>query len=115
MDTQGVPREKYDNLRSEAEACGNATGEGRSKSKGNSNGKPAGLRKPTKKEEFPVKPPHNLKKQSFNVFFFKFFGSKSLSLHLVKVGPDTCDLTELLEQWQVERNIERYKKLGRFG
>lgn len=56
--------------------------------------------KPAKQEESRIKRAHKLMKQTFNVFFFKSFGSPSRFFHLVKAGPDTCDLAGLLEQWQ---------------
>jgi hypothetical protein len=42
---------------------------------------------------------HQLKKQTFNVCFFKAFGNKILFCHLVKMGPDNQALHELLDLW----------------
>ena len=50
-------------------------------------------------------------KSTFNVCFFKSFGSKQLFWHLVKVGPDTQDLTKMLEAWRDARISKDYMKL----
>ena len=52
-----------------------------------------------------------LKKQTFNVCFFKAFGSKQLFWHLVKVGPDTQDLSELLRVWLELKSKDTYQEL----
>ena len=54
---------------------------------------------------------HKLKKQTFNVCFFKAFGSKQLFWHLVKVGTDTQDLNELLCVWADVRKSSSYQAL----
>ena len=48
---------------------------------------------------------------SCNVRFFKAFASKPLFWHLVKVGPDTQDLTELLDIWTEVKKGSKYEKL----
>jgi hypothetical protein len=54
---------------------------------------------------------HKLKKERFNVCFFKAFGSKQLFWHLVKVGPDNQDLPELLFVWADLKSTTTYRRL----
>ena len=96
-------RDKYYRLQAEAEA------EQQSKRKGRNS---PGWCKRGAKPKTTAELAHNCKKGTFNVCFFKSFGSKQLFWHLVKVGPDTPDLHALLHKWDEIRNSEgNYKRL----
>jgi hypothetical protein len=105
-------RNKYDGLRQEAQTLGN-TGTGVCVGP---QGQPRylwpGVAKPKRSTgPSPSKKAHNLMKQTFNVCFFKAFGSKQLFWHLVKVGPETNDLTELLRVWTDAKACPQYESL----
>ena len=59
----------------------------------------------------PARRAHKLKKQTFNVCFFKNFGSKQLFWYLVKVGPGTTDLPGLLREWKQVKSSDKYQRL----
>ena len=59
----------------------------------------------------PARRAHMLKKQTFNVCFFKAFGSKQLFWYLVKVGPGTTDLPGLLREWKQVKSSDKYQRL----
>ena len=63
------------------------------------------------KQLSPATRAHKMKKQTFNVCFFKAFGSKQLFWHLVKVGPDTQDLNDLLRVWNDVKSGTAYQAL----
>ena len=122
-------REKYDQLQLDAhEAAYEQEGrrqklpsfKGRGKdSRGKGKGKGKGeditsssVEKPAAgKQLSPATRAHKMKKQTFNVCFFKAFGSKQLFWHLVKVGPDTQDLNELLRVWKEVKSRPAYQAL----
>ena len=96
-------RDKYHRLQEEAEAEQQSKGKGRYSS---------GWCRPGAKPKSKAAQAHQFKHGTFNVCFFKAFGSKQLFWHLVKVGPDTSDLKALLLKWDNIRNSEgKYKRL----
>ena len=80
-------------------------------SRGKGKGKGKGEDITSSSVEKPARQAHKLKKQTFNVCFFKAFGSKQLFWHLVKVGPDTQDLNELLRVWNEVKSGSAYQAL----
>ena len=79
-----------------------------------SKGKGKGKRKVNRKGKRTVsfgQQAHQLKRQTFNVYFFKLFGSKTLFFHLVKIGTRDIPIQDLLEQWTEFKTSDTYKKL----
>ena len=56
-----------------------------------------------------------MKKQTFNVCFYKNFGSKQLFWYLVKVGPGTTDFPSLLREWKQVKSSDRYQRLRKLS
>ena len=100
-------RDTYEQLQAEAQQSVKGRGkDSHGKGKGKGKGE-----EPAGKQISPARRAHNLKKQTFNVCFFKAFGSKTLFWHLVKVGPDTQDLKELLRVWSEVKSGSAYQQL----
>ena len=78
--------------------------------KGRSKGKRKGIRK-GKRTVSLNQSAHQLKRQTFNVYFFKRFGSKPLFFHLVKIGTQDIPIQDLLEQWEEFKTSDAYNKL----
>ncbi len=87
-------REKYEQLRAEADAKGKREG------KCEGQGKHCSVGKPGVKEASSAQLAHNLKQQVFSACCLEAFGSKELFWHLVKAGLETTDLTELVHAAQ---------------
>jgi hypothetical protein len=127
-------REKYEQLQNQAQEDKDSRRKGKGKggdpkgkdpkgkdSKGKSRGKDSkgkgndqtssGVEKPEGRQRTAAAEPHRFKKQTFNVCFFKSFGSKQLFWHLVKVGPDTQDLNDLLRFWKEVKSTPGYLAL----
>ena len=108
-------RDTYEQLQAEAQQSvkgrgKDSHGKGKGKGKGEATTS-SSVEKPAGKQISPARRAHNLKKQTFNVCFFKAFGSKTLFWHLVKVGPDTQDLNELLRVWSEVKSGSAYQEL----
>ena len=54
---------------------------------------------------------HQFRRQAFNVYFFKLFGSKALFFHLVKTGARNISIQDLLQQWTTFKTSDEYSKL----
>ena len=54
---------------------------------------------------------HQFRRQTFNVYFFKLFGSKALFFHLVKTGARNISIQDLLQQWTTFKTSDEYSKL----
>ena len=83
---------KYEQLRAEATESHDRSPPRKGKGKNKGKDTTTSVAKPGVKA-------HQLKKQTFNVCFFKAFGNKTLFWHLVKMGPENQDLQELLDVW----------------
>jgi hypothetical protein len=108
-------RDTYEQLQLETQQSFKGRGkDSHGKGKGKGKGEDitsSSVEKPAGKQLSPAARAHRLKKQTFNVCFFKAFGSKQLFWHLVKVGPDTQDLNELLRVWSEVKAGPAYQAL----
>jgi len=112
-------RDKYLGLQEEAEAAKQDKRKGKSKGAGKPGGQgkdSSGAGKPGEQEKTKATQARQSKKGTFNVCFFKAFGSKQLFWHLVKVGPETKDLNALLHTWvEIKSTERRYQTLQRLS
>ena len=92
--------DRYIWLRNQVEAGKGKKGKGKGKKrKGKGNGKGQKL--------------HQMKRGTFNVYFYKRFGSKALFFHFVKVGTKDVSVSALLEEWQRFKTTSDYAQLSR--
>ena len=78
--------------------------------KGRSKGKRNWKRKGKRPVSFSQRA-HQFRRQTFNVYFFKLFGSKALFFHLVKTGARNISIQDLLQQWTTFKTSDEYSKL----